>query len=86
MGGVGAARGGLHELMVSKACFAVGRSAGSVAKHKSINCSISAGHSSGTCMCSKCAELHRYQRRRKRQHDTLDWGLQSKSSGQTADF
>ncbi len=47
VGGEGAARCGLQALMASNACFAVGRSVGSVAKHKSISCSISAGHSSG---------------------------------------
>jgi len=49
VGGEGAARCGLQALIISNACFAVGRSFGSVAKHESISCSISAGHSSGAC-------------------------------------
>ena len=49
VGGPRAGKWGLQELIMSNACFAVGRSAGSVAKHMSISCSISAGHSSGTC-------------------------------------
>ena len=62
VGGATAGRWGLQELMMSNASLAVGRSAGFVAKHMSISCSISAGHSSGTCthhgLLSPCRPMY----------------------------